>query len=508
MQFARSQKVYIGIDCGTQGIKAAIWDGKSALLGVGYETYPLISSNEGKKEQQVDWWTDALVVAMDKAFDNTVNNNKTIKRKDIKAIGVSGQQHGLVILDKHNEVIRPAKLWCDTEPTTILSEFVNSNNINFAKQIGINVPVAFTIAKLLWTKQEKPEDFERISKVMLPHDYINYWFTGNYVTEAGDASGSGLLNTNTKCWSDEILNLVQLPDGCTLPTLINSESAHGQIRASLAAELGLSSSVIISSGGGDNMMAAIGTGNVDTGLLTMSLGTSGTVYSHTRHQIQSREYPDLNAFCSSTNGYLPLASTMNVTSATTAFRDLLCADIPSFEKMISSTVIGSEGVTVMPYLVGARLPNIPKAKGAILGLTGDNLTQQNLLRAAVEGVTYNLAKGVEVLSNAGLHFNSVSLTGGGSNSQTWRQMIADVTGLIVNVPTTSEAGALGAAMQAKWAYCNEKNDKITIQEITGDGVTLNLAMVATPNQSNHEIYKELYAEYHNQVNLYVAPFKT
>ena len=499
--------MYIGIDCGTQGIKVAIWDGRSELLGVGYETYPLISNDNGRKEQQVDWWLDALVVAMDKAFENTGENNRRVDRKSIEAIGVSGQQHGLVILDNKDQVIRPAKLWCDTEPTDLLNQFVSSNKINFAETIGINVPVAFTIAKLLWTKNEKPQDFERIAKIMLPHDYINYWFTGNYVTEAGDASGSGLLDTNSKTWSKQVIDMIGLPDGCRLPELIPSQAAHGTIRTSLATELGLSPNVIVSSGGGDNMMAAIGTGNVGTGLLTMSLGTSGTVYSHTKQQIESVDYPDLNAFCSSTNGYLPLASTMNVTSATTAFRDLLKTDISTFEQMIASVSPGSQGIAVMPYLSGARLPNVPRAKGAIFGLTGDNLTQQNLLRAAVEGVTYNLAKGVEVLSDAGLRFDSVSLIGGGSNSQTWRQIIADVTGLIVNVPAASEAGALGAAMQAKWAFCHENSIKTTIEDIARDSVTLAPGMMAIPNQAQHEYYRELYSEYHKQVDAYVSQFQ-
>jgi xylulokinase len=498
--------VYIGIDCGTQGLKVAIWDGINRLLGVGYEGYSLLSNDKGKKEQHVEWWLDAIVIAMDRAFADANGSGNPVQRKQIRAIGVSGQQHGLVVLDENDQVIRPAKLWCDTEPTDLLNRFVDENHLDFAKTIGINVPVAFTIAKLIWTKSAKPEDFERISKIMLPHDYINYWFTGNYVTEAGDASGSGLLDTHSKQWCKEIIELIELPDKCQLPTLITSEQAHGTIRKSLASELGLSDNVLISSGGGDNMMAAIGTGNVGSGLLTMSLGTSGTVYSHTKQQVNSALYPDLNAFCSSTNGYLPLASTMNVTSATTAFRELLKADIPTFESAIASVDAGSNGLCVMPYLVGARLPNVPKAKGAMFGLTADNLSQAHMLRAAVEGVTYNLAKGVEVLSAAGLSFDSVSLIGGGSNSETWRQMIADVTGLIVNVPTTSEAGALGAAMQAKWAYCTENGIASSIEDIAREGVALNSKLTARPIQSNHDRYKALYQAYHQQVDQYVAQF--
>jgi len=494
--------VFIGIDCGTQGVKAAIWDGEDKLVGVGYKTYPLISDDSGKKEQEVDWWTKGLVSAMDEAFATS-----GVDRKLIQAIGISGQQHGLVLLDKNNQVLRPAKLWCDTETTDDLNHFVESHQIDFAATIGINVPVAFTIAKLVWVKNHEPEVFERTSKVMLPHDYLNYWFTGNYVTEAGDASGSGFLDTNTKQWSSSVLDLIEMPDSFQLPELISSETPHGTIRPELAEQLGLSKTVVLSSGGGDNMMAAIGTGNVNEGLLTMSLGTSGTVYSHTQRQIASQSYPDLNAFCSSSNGYLPLASTMNVTSATTAFRDLLSCDIPHFENLISNVAIGSEGISLMPYLAGARLPNVPKAKGAIFGLTADNMRQETLLRSAVEGVTFNLAKGVEVLSETGLDFTSVTLIGGGSNSATWRQMLADVTGLVVNVPTSHEAAALGAAMQAKWAYCIENNISTSIQEICNQGISMNEAMTAEPRQREHALYQDIYQEYHELVQNYVKQYR-
>lgn len=493
--------MYIGIDCGTQGIKVIIWDGDDKLLASGYKSYPLMSSDSGRKEQEVSWWLDGLIDAMHIAFEKS-----GVSRSSIKGIGVSGQQHGLVMLDKLDNVIRPAKLWCDTEPADAFNDFVCENRVDFSHLIGINVPVAYTIAKLVWTKNNKPKDFDKIAKIMLPHDYINYWLTGNYLTEAGDASGTGYFNTRSKRWSDTLLEFVSLPDSASMPALIESQQCHGQLRPKIAKKLGLPESVVVSSGGGDNMMAAIGTGNVSTGILTMSLGTSGTVFSHTYKQVESEAFPDLNAFCSSTNGYLPLASTMNVTSATTAFRHLLNTDIPTFEKMISQASLGASGVQVMPYLAGARLPNIPKAKGAILGLTSDNFSQQNLLRGAVEGVTFNLAKGVNVLSEAGLNFTSLRLIGGGSNSATWRQIVADVTGLVVEVPESSEAAALGAAMQAKWAYSSLHSNQVTIEEICALGVKMDTTLTAEPIQSNVQRYNDLYQEYHQQAMNYIKPF--
>lgn len=483
--------MYIGLDCGTQGTKAVVWDGYNSVLGMAYQSHEIISNEDGKQEQQPSWWLDAAKLSIKAALAQA-----GISGDDIKAIGISGQQHGLVVLDKNDDVIRPAKLWCDTETTDDFEKFKQGLlPKTFVQLIGIQVPVAFTIAKLAWLKNNEPENFNRIAKVMLPHDYLNFCFTGEYSCEAGDASGTGYFDTRTHSWSSEILDTLEFSSLFKLPKLITSSQAHGQIRSSIATELGINPKALVSSGGGDNMMAAIGTGNVVSGVLTMSLGTSGTVYTHSDKQIDSVDFPDINAFCSSTNGYLPLCSTMNVTSATTAFRELFSCPIAQFEKQISTVPIGSAGLQVFPYFVGARLPNLPKAKASIHGLNAQNFSQEYLLRSVVEGVCFNLARGIDIMQESGLQFEQVSVIGGGSNSATWRQIIADVCNLEVVSPKETEVGALGAAMQARWCYESEQGYTSNIIDICQSGIQYTDEKYASPVPQNTAKYQDIYQQY-------------
>lgn len=483
--------MYIGLDCGTQGTKAVVWDGYNSVLGMAYQAHDIMSDEKGKQEQQPSWWLEAAKLSIKEALVQAGISGDTIK-----AIGISGQQHGLVVLDEYDTVIRPAKLWCDTETTEDFEKFKqNLLPKTFVQLIGIQVPVAFTIAKLAWLKSNEPENFNRIAKIMLPHDYLNFCFTGEYRCEAGDASGTGYFDTRTHSWSHEILDALEFNPLFKLPQLISSSQAHGQIRPSIAIELGINPKALVSSGGGDNMMAAIGTGNVIPGVLTMSLGTSGTVYTHNDKQIDSLDFPDINAFCSSTNGYLPLCSTMNVTSATTAFRNLFDCSIQQFERQISRVPHGSGGLQVFPYFVGARLPNLPKAKASIHGLNAHNFSQQYLLRSVVEGVCFNLAQGVDIMKASGLQFAQVSVIGGGSNSATWRQIISDVCELEVVSPKETEVGALGAAMQARWCHESEQGYATSIVDICQSGITYSNEKCAHPIPQHVSKYREIYQEY-------------
>ena len=489
--------MYLGIDCGTQGTKAVVWDGQQTLLGMAYQSHEIMQNAAGRQEQQPEWWLDAMKTAIWGAIENA-----GISGLSIKAIGISGQQHGLVVLDAQDRVIRPAKLWCDTETTDAFHAFEDSLRPNrFVDLVGTHVPVAYTIAKLAWLKQHEPEHYAGIAKIMLPHDYLNFCLTGEYRCEAGDASGTGYFDTRTRDWSKPILDKLELPAGCKLPEIIRSHQPHGTIQPTIAAELGLRRDVLVSSGGGDNMMAAIGTGNVAPGVLTMSLGTSGTVYTHASEQIDSAAFPDINAFCSSSNGYLPLTSTMNVTSATTAFRNLFDCSIDAFEQQIAQVPPGAEGLQIFPYFVGARLPNLPKARASIHGLNTSNFNQAYLLRAAVEGVCFNLARGVEVMAESGLSFERVSLIGGGSNSATWRQIIADVCQLEVVSPMATEVGALGAAIQARWCYEQQNNITHSLQDICRQALQYDANKAASPCSQRSTEYRDIYQDYLRQMAL-------
>ena len=488
--------MFIGIDCGTQSTKAIVWNSHTKkIIGTGAAKYPVLMHRPGCQEQKADWWIDALIKAVREAISAA-----NINPKVVKAIGVSGQQHGLVALDPHDQVIRDVKLWCDTEGTQALEKFESKQVYPLHKELGIHVPVAFTIAKLLWLKQTEPHEFARIRKVLLPHEYINFWFTGNYRAEAGDASGTGYFNTHTRRWSQSVLYQLNFHHDFVLPELIQSHEPYGVIRPEIADLFGFNRQVIISSGGGDNMMAAIGTGNTSENKLTISLGTSGTAYSHTFNQIDTEKYPDINAFCSSTNGYLPLISTMNVTSATEKFRALFQIDLATFEGAISSAPIGSAGIRVLPYLNGARLPNQPHAKASIHGLSMMNMSRENILRALVEGITYNLVSGIRLFRKNGMRFQSATLVGGGANSPCWRQMMADITGLEIRVPQETEAAALGAALQAQWCHLCNSGQYYGIQDLCDDSIRFNPERHTVSVPAHQQVYRQLFQEYMYLVN--------
>ncbi|MCW8345818.1 xylulokinase [Vibrio sp. ZSDZ65] len=490
--------MYLGIDCGTQGTKAIIWN-NGEILSSAYTPHQISIDNQGKREQSPQWWFDAMVSSINKALIDFEGN-----RKSIKGIGVSGQQHGLVLLDSNDRILCDSLLWCDTRPELALKDFERKYNIAFPEKIGIQVPVAFTIAKLLWIKDNNPSAFKQIHKIMLPHDYLNYCLTGRYAIEAGDASGTGWFDTHTKSIDQGILGLMDLPSSYQAPEVVTSDAVFGHVRPQMCAVLGLPSNVIVSSGGGDNMMAAIGTGNVDEGMLTISLGTSGTVFGHSHQQIDSTEYPDLNAFCSSSNGYLPLASTMNVTTANNQILDLMGKDISHFDQMLNSANVGSDGLLSLPFYNGARLPNVSSAKGAILGMTASNLSQQNLLRSTVEGVTYNLARGISVLKQSGVIFSQACIIGGGANSRVWRQMISDVTNLKLVVPHSTEAAAVGGAIQAYWACENLRQQRYSLSDICKDFVQFDQPSTVHPNSENHQKYQSLSNDYHTLVDNYMS----
>jgi xylulokinase len=492
--------MFIGIDCGTQGTKAIVWK-QGEIIGQGYSPHSTIMECTGQREQSPEAWFDAMVTAINAAFTGIEHHKSAVK-----GVGISGQQHGLVLLDRNDQVIRDALLWCDTRPHTVLTEYENSLKQPLVKQIGIQVPVAFTIAKLLWVKRFDTPSFHRIRKIMLPHDYLNWCLTGRYAIEPGDASGSGWFDTRSKSLNTAILeSIFENSIEFEHPDVIQSHEINGTLKPNVAERLGLSTNVIVSSGGGDNMMAAIGTGNVDTGQLTISLGTSGTLFAHCHQQVDSREHPDLNAFCSSSNGYLPLASTMNVTTANNQILSLINSDISEFDTLIESSSVGADGLVCLPYFNGARLPNVPNARGALLGINANNLTPANLLRSTVEGVTYNLQRGASVLKHAGVTFETACVIGGGAKSDAWRQMIADVTNLPLWTPTCTEAAAVGAAIQACWAHEN-LYQRLDLATITQDVIAVDESKCVTPNSSNARQYTSLIRDYHDNVDTYMTQF--
>lgn len=484
--------MFIGVDCGTQGTKVLVCDSNTGhVIGSGYSKHELISNQYGRREQHVTWWTDAFIQAYEQAI-------KGIDKKQIKGIGISGQQHGMVLLDDTDTPIYPAKLWCDTETITENEEIIEyfGGEQKLIEKIGIMLQTGYTASKILWMQKNHPALFKQIDKILLPHDYLNYWLTGNFVSEFGDTSGTGYLNVHTKSYDKDIFKYIAptLSIQKNLPRLINAQEIVGKLKPDIADLLGLPADTIVSSGGGDNMMGAIGTGNIQSGIVTMSLGTSGTVYAYTDKPLNSK-YDVLANFCSSSNGWLPLICTMNVTSSTSLVQHLFELDIAAFTDALVKSNIGADGVIVLPFFNGERVPSLPDATGSILGLSTDNFTQFNLIRATTEAATFTLKYGLDIFIKEGIRPTEIRLIGGGAKNPVWRQIVADIMNVPVVCPIEPEAAALGGAIQAYWAYAQLSGLSLSLQTICEKWIALDDSTRLQPIAENVNQYAGVYQQY-------------
>lgn len=446
--------IYAGIDVGTQSTKLVVYDsGRKCVIATSQQAYGLTSRPDGSREQDAGQYTSAILACFAAIAPEV--------KQQIKAIGVSGQQHGFVPLDKDGKVIAPVKLWCDTSSSAeckILTETLGGKDRVFAL-IGNQILPGYTASKVLALKHHHPNIYSRLAHILLPHDYVNYFLTGRYVMECGDASGTAFFDIRKKEWCKEVLAAIddKADWSSLLPSIIPSDSIIGTVTPGLAHILGIAGNVVVSAGGGDNMMAAIGTGCVSEGNLTVSMGTSGTLFGYSGSVIAD-EGGALAGFCSSTGGYLPLLCTMNCTVATEEVRKLFELDVKSLDELAGREPIGARGVTLLPYFNGERTPNYPRGRAVLGGFTTDNLTKGTIARASLESAVYSLRYGLDSFLSLGFHPKAIVLSGGGANSPLWRQMVADVFSLPVSVPEIKESAGLGAAIQALWATGEEGHD--------------------------------------------------
>jgi xylulokinase len=299
----------------------------------------------------------------------------------------------------------------------------------------------------------------------------------------------GILNVNTRQWCYELCDYIDPRVRSMLPELGSSRSVHGRLRPELAKSWGLSDNVIISAGGGDNMMGAIGTGNIKPGVITASFGTSGTLYGVAGSPVVDGQ-GEVAAFCDSTDQWLPLVCTMNVTVVTEQVRDMYGWDLKQLEAAVASSPVGADGVMFLPYLNGERTPNLPNGTGVLHGLRPTNMTPANIARAAVEGATLGLAYGLKRFRDLGMNPTEIRLTGGGSKSATWRQIASDIFNAEVVTLSTSEGAALGGAIQAAYAQANEHGETISYEALCAKLVTLDESTRCKPNAANARQYAE------------------
>jgi xylulokinase len=421
----------VGVDSSTTACKVQVRDVETgAVVASGRAAHP--ATSPPRSEQHPSAWEDAFHAACAEA---TLPSRQTPV-----GISVAAQQHGLVVLDDKGEVLRPAKLWNDTESavdTGVLLGALPDGQDGWATACG-SVPVpSFTITKLHWLRRCEPETFRRTAAVMLPHDWLTFRLTGRHTTDRGDASGTGYWSPREGRYRDDLLRLVSddLDWVALLPDVLAPDAVAGEWRGA---------GITVAPGTGDNMAAALGLG-LQPGDLALSLGTSGTAFTVAD---EAAEDPTgtVAGFADATGRYLPLVCTMNATKVTDAVGRLLGVDHAQFDALALQAAPGAGGLVLVPHLDGERTPNRPGATGQLTGLRND-VTPAQLARAAVEGVVCNLLAGADALgTRAGT--GTLFLVGGAARSSAYRRVVADLTGRPVRVPTDDELVAAGAAVQA------------------------------------------------------------
>jgi len=484
--------LYVGVDSGTQGTRALVMDAGGRVLAKASSPHAMIAGlHPGHMEQRPEDWWSATVEAV-----RTCLADPRVDSSSVRAIGVSGQQHGLVPLDAGGRVIRPAKLWNDTSTAAEAQAIIDG--LGGLKRVidlvGNGVPPGFTAPKILWLKTHEPGNYRRLSTVLLPHDYLNFRLTGVRTMEYGDASGTALMDVKSRRWSREAVEAIDPGLMGKLPRLRPSDEPAGRLSAAASEELGLSRGVLVSAGGGDNMMGAIGTGNTKPGVVTVSLGTSGTVYAFSEEPVVD-PLGEVAAFCDSTNHWLPLVCTMNVTVATDLARKAFSLSYEGLEEAVESVPAGSDGLLFLPYLTGERTPNIPNGRGVLYGLTTGNYEPRHMARATVEGVTLGLNYGLNRLRELGVNPTEIRLTGGGARNRAWRKVAADVFDAEAVTLAEDEGAAYGAAIQAMWCHRRAEGENVDIRGITDELVRLDVGSRVKPDRANADRYKEIQSQH-------------
>ncbi len=482
--------LFVGLDVGTQSVKLVAYDPDArAVVASHGQPLELIAGEDGSREQHAQWWIDAIRACFARL--------EPAQRARVAAIGVSGQQHGFVPVDAAGRVLAPVKLWCDTSTQAECGEIMAALGGSAAAVAAAGNPIlaGYTASKLPWTRRHRPQAYAALAHILLPHDYVNFWLTGEYFCEHGDASGTGWLDVRNRRWSPELLHATdpQRDLAECLPPLVAADALF-TVSAATAAELGIPAGTRVAAGGGDNMMAAFGTGAVVPGRLAMSLGTSGTLFAYSDTPVVDPEGA-WAAFCSSSGGWLPLICTMNCTVATESVARMFGFSTREGDARIAASAPGAGGLTLLPFLNGERTPDLPHGKGVLTGLDPGNAEPANVYRAAMEGATYSLKYGFDAFARAGMAFDSIVLTGGGANSPAWRQMVADVFGLHVEVPRQTEGAAFGAALQALWALQRAQGETVTPAQLAAAHVAVEPTLAAAPDPHRVDAYRAPYRRF-------------
>lgn len=431
--------MYIGVDLGTSAVKLLLMDGDGTIIKTVSKEYPIFFPQDGWSEQNPSDWLKQSIAGI-----REISEGYTDK---IEGIGVGGQMHGLVCLDENDNVIRPAILWNDGRTEKEVDYLNNTiGKDKLSKYTGNIAFAGFTAPKILWMKANEPENFSKIKKIMLPKDYIVYMFTGISASEYSDAAGMLLLDTEHKCWSKEMIDICGIKEEM-LPKLHESYDVVGEVKSSVMSDLGLTGTVKVVAGAGDNAAAAIGTGACGAGKCNLSLGTSGTIFI-TSDKFAVDDNNSLHSFCHADGGFHLMGCMLSAASCNKWWMDDIIRDTDYAAEQKKMDKIGTNNVYFLPYLMGERSPyNNPRLKAGFMGIRMDT-TREDMSLAVLEGVAFGLRDSLEVARSLGIEVTESTICGGGAKSPLWRKIIANVMNLNIMTVENDEGPALGGAILA------------------------------------------------------------
>ncbi|MDR1755124.1 MAG: xylulokinase [Eubacterium sp.] len=446
-------KYLLGVDIGTSGTKAVLFGENGEIIESAVEEYPMYQPRNGWAEQRPeDWWKASC-----EAIQYVVKNSG-ISPEDIAGVGLSGQMHGLVMLDDEGKVLRRSIIWCDgrtTEECEEITEIIGRENLI---KISANPALpGFTASKIIWVRKNEPDIYEKCKHILLPKDYIRYMLTGEYATEVSDASGMNLMDVAKRDWSSEILEKLEI-NKSLLPKMYESYEITGVINKTAAKLTGLCEGALVSGGAGDNAAAAIGMGVVKNGKAFTTIGTSGVIFAHSDN-VSIDQQGRVHTFCSAVPGaWTVMSCTLAAGGSLQWFRNQFCAsEIESalgmgvdpyyiMDRQAARSPIGANRLIFLPYLMGERSPLLDScARGVFFGLSAIH-HKSDMIRAVMEGVSYSLRSCLDIISGMGIKFDEMLACGGGGSSTLWRQMLADIYNCPVNTLSSKAAASAGGAL--------------------------------------------------------------
>lgn len=486
--------LYIGIDLGTSAVKLILMNEKGKIYNTVTKEYPLYFPKSGWSEQNPEDW-------FEKTVDGLKQLTEMYNKKEIAGISFGGQMHGLVILDGNDNIIRPAILWNDGR-TGKETEYLN-NTVGEEKLSEYTTNIAFagfTAPKLLWLKENEADNFKRISKIMLPKDYIAYCLSGIFCTDYSDASGTLLLDVKNKRWSKEMLDICSVNENM-LPRLFESYEVVGTIKDDIAELLGFDRTVKIIAGAGDNAAAAIGTGTVGDGMCNISLGTSGTIFI-SENIFRNTKNHAIHSFAAADGGYHLMGCMLSAASCNKWWMDDILKTDEYFKKQENIVKLGENNVFFLPYLMGERSPhNDPNARAAFIGMSMDT-TRTEMTQAVLEGVAFGLRDSLEAAKGMGIKIDRAKICGGGAKSELWRKIIANVLNIEIDVPQIEEGPSYGAAVLAAIG-CGEYNTvDEAVKAMTGTADTvIPDREIASKYDEKYNIFRNIYPLIKNIENI-------